>query len=138
MVKDVNSYLCYIQKDFFFRRLESAYIPLGIYYIHCMQYIFPLSGEDWLKSTEYSTNVFSLTDILKFDNSYSWTRSKEVFYSIKVLPPNVTPEVHSDLPLMENGEENGQCVNGQEDDEFFECTEDGTNGVSDIKTSTDN
>ena len=26
-------------------------------------------------------------DVLKFDNSYSWTRSKEIFYSVKVLPP---------------------------------------------------
>ena len=25
---------------------------------------------------------------MKFDNSYSWTRSKEVFYAMKVLPPD--------------------------------------------------
>jgi hypothetical protein len=25
--------------------------------------------------------------VLKFENSYSWTRSKEIFYSVKVLPP---------------------------------------------------
>ena len=28
-----------------------------------------------------------LLDVLKFENSYSWTRSKEIFYSVKVLPP---------------------------------------------------
>ena len=28
-----------------------------------------------------------LLDLLKFENSYSWTRSKEIFYSVKVLPP---------------------------------------------------
>jgi hypothetical protein len=25
--------------------------------------------------------------VLKFDNSFSWVRSKEVFYSVKVIPP---------------------------------------------------
>lgn len=33
----------------------------------------------------------SHADVFKFDNSYSWTRSKEVFYSLKILPPNVQP-----------------------------------------------
>ena len=28
------------------------------------------------------------SDVLKFDNSYSWTRSKEVFYSVKMMPPD--------------------------------------------------
>ena len=27
--------------------------------------------------------------MLKFDNSYSWTRSKEVFYSVELLPPDM-------------------------------------------------
>ena len=27
-------------------------------------------------------------DVLKFDNSYSWARSKEVFYSVKILAPD--------------------------------------------------
>ena len=27
------------------------------------------------------------TDVLKFDNSYSWTRAKEVFYSVKIVAP---------------------------------------------------
>ena len=29
-----------------------------------------------------------MLDVLKFDNSYSWARSKEVFYSVKILPPD--------------------------------------------------
>lgn len=39
-----------------------------------------------------------MTDILKFDNSYSWARSKEVFYSVKLLPPDVQPHPQP-LPL---------------------------------------
>ena len=31
--------------------------------------------------------IIIIIDVLKFDNSYSWTRSKEVFYSVKVTPP---------------------------------------------------
>ena len=27
-------------------------------------------------------------DVLRFDNTYSWTRSKELFYTIRVLPPD--------------------------------------------------
>lgn len=29
-----------------------------------------------------------VVDVLKFDNSHSWTHSKEVFYSIKLTLPN--------------------------------------------------
>lgn len=44
-------------------------------------------------------------DILKFDNSHSWTHSKEVFYSVKLLPPgaehsgaaSTRPHPHSTL-----------------------------------------
>ena len=32
--------------------------------------------------------LFLYIDVLKFDNSYSWMRSKAVFHSIKVLPPD--------------------------------------------------
>ena len=35
--------------------------------------------------------IIECTDVLKFDNSFSWVRSKEVFYSVKVIPPE-TPE----------------------------------------------
>lgn len=34
----------------------------------------------------------TITDLLKFDNTYSWTRSKELLYLIKVLPPDTQDE----------------------------------------------
>lgn len=37
-------------------------------------------------------------DVLKFDNSYSWIHSKEVYYSVKVLPPNVLCWSHETTP----------------------------------------
>ena len=46
--------------------------------------------------------------MFKFDNSYSWTRSKEVFYSIQVLPPNTNP----DLPDVSGGDRDQECANG--------------------------
>ena len=33
-------------------------------------------------------NPFVYLDVVQFDNTYSWTRSKEVMYSIEVLPPS--------------------------------------------------
>ena len=35
---------------------------------------------------------FGFIDVLKFDNSFSWTRSKEVLYSIKVILPTKIDE----------------------------------------------
>ena len=64
----------------------------------------------------------SHTDVFKFDNSYSWTRAKEVYYSIKVLPPHVESEMlgHTLSPSHSNGLAN----NGEaEEDEFYECNE---------------
>ena len=55
------------------------------------------------------------TDVMKFDNSYSWTRSKEVFYSVKLLPPDTELSV----PLMA-AEEIVEEGTGEED-EFYEC-----------------
>ena len=59
---------------------------------------------------------FSL-DVLKFDNSYSWTRSKEVFYSVKVLPPN------SELSEATPTQESGFDYSDSSDEEFFESNE---------------
>ena len=64
--------------------------------------------------------------MVKFDNTYSWTRSKEVFYSIKVLPPNVEPD--PDILVAErlsvslssaavSYTSNGEC----DEDEFHDC-----------------
>ena len=43
---------------------------------------------------------------MRFDNSYSWTRSKKVFYSVKLLPPD-------------NAESEG--VGTGEEEQFYEC-----------------
>ena len=37
-------------------------------------------------------DLSQITDILKFDNSYSWSRPKELFYSVKLLPPGTEIE----------------------------------------------
>lgn len=31
--------------------------------------------------------ISSPADVLKFDNSYSWWHCKQIFYSVKLLPP---------------------------------------------------
>ena len=70
--------------------------------------------------------------MFKFDNSYSWTRSKEVFYSIQVLPPDMNP----DLPDVSGVDHDQECANGavagavtmtigdNSDDEFYDCDND--------------
>ena len=55
--------------------------------------------------------------MLKFDNSYSWTRQKEVFYSVKVLPPD------TELPLPAIPEFD-PTKSSDSEEEFFDCTED--------------
>ena len=65
--------------------------------------------------------------MLKFDNTYSWTRSKEIFYSVKVLPPNVQPQ---QLPVAGISHTIEPSPNASEaEEEFFECNEQ-TNGVT--------
>ena len=43
------------------------------------------------------TALILFIDVLKFDNSYSLIRSKEVFYSVKVMPPG--SELSETTPL---------------------------------------
>ena len=53
----------------------------------------------------YYVLLIILTDVLKFDNSYSWTRSKVVFYSIKVAPPDrgqTASSLSGDAPVQLN------------------------------------
>ena len=50
-----------------------------------------------------------LVDVLRFDNTYSWTRSKELFYTVRVLPP--------DTEICDQEEE------VKDDLEFADCTE---------------
>ena len=59
----------------------------------------------------------SSADVLKFDNSYSWTRPKEVFYSVKVLPP----DTELPLPTVPNS---GSAHASDSEDEFFDCMAD--------------
>ena len=41
-------------------------------------------------------------DVLRFDNTYSWTRSKEVFYTSELLPPDtILSEDHQTTPIQE-------------------------------------
>ena len=47
--------------------------------------------------------------MLRFDNTYSWTRTKELFYTVMVLPP--------DTELCERQEE------VQDEEEFVDCTD---------------
>ena len=35
-------------------------------------------------------------DVVQFDNTYSWTRSKEVMYSVEVLPPELMSDLSCD------------------------------------------
>ena len=35
-------------------------------------------------------------DVVEFDNTYSWTRSKEVMYSVEVLPPELMSDLSHD------------------------------------------
>lgn len=54
-----------------------------------------------------STFTFLYVDLLKFDNTYSWVRSKEVFYSVKVVPPEselseATPTKTEATPIQTN------------------------------------
>ena len=67
------------------------------------------------------TLLFSFAaDVVKFDNSYSWTRSKEVYFSIQVLPPNTEPR----LPNLATGDEAAAVTidtDNNSDDEFHDC-----------------
>ena len=70
--------------------------------------------------------VFAI-DILKFDNSYSWARSKEVFYTVKLLPPGAKPHLHvppGEMEKAESGEE-GHTPNSSRSSthssEFYDC-----------------
>ena len=89
-----------------------------VWYLHCHTARFMCKTSHNLHTTLLSaglpfthTQLFyqlafpSPTDVMKFDNSYSWTRSKEVFYSAKMLPPDTTAE------------EDGTV----EEEEYYEC-----------------
>lgn len=74
-----------------------------------------------------------MADILKFDNSYSWARSKEVFYSVKLFAPSVElqpkrcplPVLHIDVERKEaESLEWLSCFSHtSSEDEFFDCVQ---------------
>ena len=75
-----------------------------------------------------SCSVFFFTDVLKFDNSYSWARSKEVFYTVKVLPPGAKPHLHVPPGEMEKAESGGgeghtpnSSPSSTRSSEFYDC-----------------
>ena len=58
------------------------------------------------------------SDVLKFDNSRSWTRSKEIYYSVKMLPRDTSGSLPTSPMSVEEG--------GSDSEEFYDCeTEDG-------------
>ena len=56
--------------------------------------------------------------MLRFDNTYSWTRSKELFYTIRVLPPD------TELVRSEQEEERREDDEEVTEQEFADCAED--------------
>ena len=81
-----------------------------------MSWLLEQAGNDYQKAIDISSAIF-LTDELKFDNTYSWTRSKELFYSVKVLPPDTealdvaVPDPPPDLPSSSWQEDCGSGAN---------------------------
>ena len=73
------------------------------------------------------THFYFAADILKFDNSYSWARSKEVFYTVKLLPPGERPHLHVPPGEMEKagGGGGGHTPNSSpsstRSSEFYDC-----------------
>ena len=73
-------------------------------------------------------NFCFYTDILKFDNSYSWARSKEIFYSVKISAPSVCMEPRPS-PVVQQQKEAGSpqphwsmhTAPSSSEDEFFDC-----------------
>ena len=70
---------------------------------------------------------FFVADILKFDNSYSWARSKEVFYTVKLLLPGEKPHLHVPPGEMEMAAESGgghtpnSSPGSTRSSEFYDC-----------------
>ena len=73
-------------------------------------------------------------DILKFDNSYSWAHSKEVFYTVELLPPGVKPHLHVPPGEMEKAGSGGHTPHSSpsstHSSEFYDCDGNGTEQVN--------
>ncbi|XP_064392019.1 SEC14-like protein 2 isoform X1 [Halichondria panicea] len=82
--------------------------------------VLPTQQTDSHLAPEQGTHACDSTGtyILKFDNSRSWTRSKEVFYSVKVLPPDTDPQSQATNQMEEISDT----------EEFFDCDSDSEEG----------
>ena len=72
-----------------------------------------------------------ITDVLKFDNSYSWARQKEVLYNAQVFPPD------TDFTLPPTGTVDTTSVSASSthSDEFFDCAQDLIDRISQASQS---
>lgn len=67
--------------------------------------------------------MYVLADLLKFDNSYSWMRRKELFYSVTVHPVGDSLGLPSDLtPAIGAGSEPPGTLAEFEDQSVSEAT----------------
>lgn len=80
--------------------LKQAHVSIHLLSTHNIRSMRMLAKQSCLFAC-----FFFFPDVLKFDNSHCWTHSKEVFYSVKVVPPE---EERSPLPQ----EHTGQCLVG--------------------------
>ena len=85
--------------------------------------------EPLLVAQRYKKGLTFLADILKFDNSYSWARSKEIFYSVKLLPPGAKPHLHVPPGEMDVGGAEGgnSSPSSSRSSEFFDCEDNDVN-----------
>lgn len=95
----------------------NANMKEPVRYLHIMYMSFPF-----------------LLDILKFDNTYSWTRTKEVRYSVQSLPPDpqmLEACIHSPThSLASNGDTSGTMVGTTVEDKDEGSIENGVGGMS--------
>ena len=40
---------------------------------------------------------FSNTDVLRFDNTYSWVNSKKIYYTLEVIEPSGLEDIHAEI-----------------------------------------
>lgn len=70
----------------------------------------------WCKHIKDAFSLFLGADIVKFDNSFSWSRSKKLSYWIELL--------ESDLENDSKDEDNqGDGEEEEEEDDFVQATE---------------
>ena len=63
--------------------------PISVLFFYCRT--IPVAS-----STKVN-HLNSLSDILRFDNSYSWTRNKKIFYNVTIVYPLKDSNGHVDV-----------------------------------------